>query len=156
MLRKDREITDPAEILAVLRRCDTVRLGLRGEEYPYVVPVSFGLAEEDGRPVLYFHGARAGLKTALLKARPEVCVEADRLLRYERTAHGITARCESVIGFGRAVPVEGAEKLAGLRAINEHCGFPDYPVESCASLAGTAVYKIALVSLTGKRNPPAP
>ena len=40
MRRKDREITDMETMLDILRRCDTVRIGMRGEEFPYVVPVS--------------------------------------------------------------------------------------------------------------------
>ena len=42
MRRKDRELTEQAEILRLLARCDTVRLGLWDGTRPYVVPVSFG------------------------------------------------------------------------------------------------------------------
>ncbi len=40
MRRKDREVQSLDEIFDILNRCDTVRVGFRGEEYPYVVPVS--------------------------------------------------------------------------------------------------------------------
>ena len=39
MRRKNREVTDMNEILDILRRCDTIRLGLTGADGPYVVPV---------------------------------------------------------------------------------------------------------------------
>ena len=42
MRRKDREVQSLDEIFDILNRCDTVRVAFRGEEYPYVVPVSFG------------------------------------------------------------------------------------------------------------------
>lgn len=42
MRRSDREITDFNEIVDVLRRADTIRLGLHDDPYPYVVPLSFG------------------------------------------------------------------------------------------------------------------
>ena len=43
MRRRDREVQDRDEILAMLGRCDTVRIAMQGEGGPYVVPVSFGL-----------------------------------------------------------------------------------------------------------------
>ena len=42
MLRKKREVTAPDEITDIIRRSTTLRVGFYGEEYPYVVPVSFG------------------------------------------------------------------------------------------------------------------
>ena len=62
MRRKDREVTEKSEIIDILRRCDTIRIGIQGEQYPYVVPVSFGLEVIDENPVVYFHGAREGMK----------------------------------------------------------------------------------------------
>jgi hypothetical protein len=37
---------------------------------PYVVPLSFGFAEEGGRIKIYFHGAKAGMKHDLIRANP--------------------------------------------------------------------------------------
>ena len=51
MRRKDREVTDQKEIFDILNRCDTVRIAMQGEKYPYVVPVSFGAEMQDGKPV---------------------------------------------------------------------------------------------------------
>ena len=34
MRRKDREVQDRQEIFDILRRCDTVRIGIQGEKYP--------------------------------------------------------------------------------------------------------------------------
>ena len=36
MRRKDREVTDLQEIFDILKRCDTVRIAVYGEEYPYI------------------------------------------------------------------------------------------------------------------------
>lgn len=47
MRRADREITDFDEILDVLRRADTIRLGMNGDPYPYVVPLSYGFEALD-------------------------------------------------------------------------------------------------------------
>ncbi len=154
MRRKDREILDKGEIMDILSRCGTIRLGLYGGEFPYVVPVSFGADFSGEEPVIYFHSAESGFKVDCIRENPCVCVEADIFYRTERLRSGITARYESVIGFGEACEADGDEKVYGLKKILEHYGYADYPVEECGSLSHTAVYKIILHSVTGKRNLP--
>ena len=155
MRRKDREITEPAGVLEVLRRCETLRVAMVSEGWPYVVPVSFAVEErEPGRITLYFHSAAVGRKVEALAQTPRVCIEGDIFYKNEQVPMGITARYESVIGFGTAARVEGEEKLHGLRLLVERYGYGDYPVERCHGLSHTVVYKIELSSLTGKRNLP--
>ena len=154
MRRKDREITDKAELLDILRRCDNIRLGMVSEGEPYVVPISFGFEEAEGQVHVYFHSAPIGRKVAALEQNPAVCVEADIFYRNETTPHGITARYESIIGFGRAQRIEGEELLHGLRCILEHYGYDTYAPDNCRYLPTTAGYKITLSSLSGKRNMP--
>ena len=67
MCRKDREITDPEKIRAVIGECAVCRLGLADGKRVYVVPVNFGHVEEAGRHVLYFHGAKEGRKMDLIR-----------------------------------------------------------------------------------------
>ena len=155
MRRKDREVTDQKEIFDILNRCDTVRIAMQGEKYPYVVPVSFGAEMQDGKPVIYFHCARQGLKVDLLKEHPAVCVEGDIFLKIETTDHGITTRYESVIGFGKCRFLTDSEEiLHGLKVLTEHYGYYDYSLESCRSLQYIFVGKIVLDEITGKRNLP--
>ena len=154
MKRREREIKDFSAIVDVLRRCGVIRLGLRHGDSPYVVPVSFGLEVVDGKAVVYFHSTPAGLKAACLERDRHVCVEADIFSRVEPTKIGITARYESVIGFGVARRLEGDEKLHGLRMLVEHYGYATYPLDRCRGLANTVVYKVVLEELTGKRNLP--
>ena len=42
MRRKDREITDIEELLAVVSRCKVCRLAMAENNRPYVVPLNFG------------------------------------------------------------------------------------------------------------------
>ncbi len=155
MRRKDREVTDQKEIFDILNRCDTVRIAMQGGKYPYVVPVSFGAEMQDGKPVIYFHCARQGLKVDLLKEKPAVCVEGDIFLKIETTDHGITTRYESVIGFGECRFLTDPEEiLHGLKVLTEHYGYYDYSLESCRSLQYIFVGKIVLDEITGKRNLP--
>ena len=62
MRRADREIRDYGELLAVIARCDVCRLAFNDEEVPYILPLNFGEAVEDGALRLYFHGALEGKK----------------------------------------------------------------------------------------------
>ncbi len=154
MRRKDREMQDRQEILDVLNRCQTIRLGLFNGDYPYVVPVSFGLDAGKDEIAIYFHCTQKGLKVDCIEHSHKVCVEADIFYRIESTKMGITARYESVIGFGTVSRVEGEEKVYGLQKLLEHYGRPDYPLTRCRGLRLAAVYKIVLQSITGKHNLP--
>ena len=155
MRRKSREATDKNDILDILWRCDTIRLGITSEDGPYVVPVSFGLDLSGEKPVVYFHCARKGMKVDLLEYDKRVCIEGDIFLGYEVEAHGITTRYESAIGFGECEIVEDdAEILKGLQLICEHCGFKDVPLDTCWGLSAVRIYRIPLGTITGKRNLP--
>ena len=155
MRRKDRAVLDQEEIFDILRRCSTVRIAMQGAEYPYVVPVSFGMEVLDHTAVIYFHSAQQGLKLDLLRANPHVCIEGDLFLGVEETAHGITTRYESVIGFGECRFVSDPhEVLHGLTLLTEHYGYAGYPLTRCAGLTPLTMGKIVLHELTGKRNLP--
>ena len=56
MRRKDKEITDPALLSAILREAFVCRLGLAGDGEPYVVPVNFVYSGG----CLYLHSACEG------------------------------------------------------------------------------------------------
>ncbi len=154
MNRKEREVKDFNEIVDILKRCNTIRLGLTNGDGAYVVPVSFGLDIVNEKVVIYFHGAVAGLKTECIASNNHVCIEADIFYKVDPTKTGITTRYESVIGTGIISKVDGEEKLHGLRKLVERYGFDDYPIDRCRGLENTAVYKIVLSELTGKRNLP--
>jgi nitroimidazol reductase NimA-like FMN-containing flavoprotein (pyridoxamine 5'-phosphate oxidase superfamily) len=105
--------------------------------------------------VIYFHCAQQGMKLDLLEKNPHVCVEGDIFINVEKTAHGITARSESVIGFGKCCFInERDEILHGLKLLTEHYGYADYPLDRCAGLQHLLVGKIVLEEITGKKNLP--
>ena len=124
MRRKDRQITDEAQIDAVLRQCDCIRLAFACAGAPYIVPMNFGFVHEAGGPRLfYLHCARRGRKLDEMRRAPRVGFELD-------TGHGvITApeacgwafRFQSVIGTGVIREVrEPEEKKRALSAILAH------------------------------------
>lgn len=159
MRNSDREITDFTEILDVLRRADTIRLGLNGDPYPYVVPLSFGFEAPGGCAdscplAVYVHGAAEGLKHDLIARDNRVCVEAGIFHRYVSYGEGdgasVTTEYESVIGFGTAAAVTGAEAEKGMELMLEHCGYPGFKYNK-ELLGVTRIYKFSLTSVTGKR-----
>ena len=153
MRRGDKEIVDREELHRILDEAMVIRLGMLDGERPYVVPLNFAREGDD----LWFHAATSGRKLDCLRAAPAVCVEADRFLRLHTGPSACddwTSHYESVIGFGTAEIVEdAATKLRGLRAImRKYSGRDDWDF-SGASVKGTAVVRIRLDSLTGKRSP---
>lgn len=155
MRRKDREVQDRAEIFDILKRCDTVRIAMHGEQYPYVVPVSFGMEVKDNKAIIYFHCAKEGFKVDLLKENPFVCVEGDIFIKVEKTEHGITARYESIIGFGECQFITDIDEIKhGLNMLLEHYGHDEYPLERCGGMDHLLLGKIVLNEITGKRNLP--
>ena len=151
MRKANREITDFQEKVALLERCDTIRLGITDSDAPYIVPVSFGYEVTGETITVYFHGAVAGRKFELLNRHPRVCVEADVCNGFvDNGEGGFTCDYESLIGWGNAVLLEGEEAEKGVRLLMEHCGYGEY---ACGGevMKITAVHKITLDTLTGKR-----
>ncbi len=151
MRKAEREIKNFEDIIDVLDRCETVRIGFSGNEYPYVVPMSFGYEIISGKVVVYVHGAKEGLKHDLITKNNRVCVEADIFHRYASTGHGVTAEYESIIGFGVAEKVDHDDAVKGLDLLMKHCRVEGYSAAQCIALGITTVYRITLDSITGKK-----
>ncbi len=151
MRRADKEITDAGEIRAVLENAEIMRLAMRGDEYPYIVPLNFVLLEG----ALYFHAAAKGYKLECLRKDPNVCFEVDESGGLKQEGDDPCKwgmRFESVIGFGRAVFVtDPDEKHTALNAIiRRYAGA--LPAMSEAAVEATAVVRIDIAGMTGKRS----
>lgn len=124
MRRKDREVKDGRRIREVLEACKICRLGMTDEKgRVYIVPMNYGYSFEEGRLVLYFHGAREGKKLELLKANPAVGIEMDcgHELMEGSQACQYSYRYSSIIGNGRAwIVAEPEDKLKALAAVMKH------------------------------------
>jgi len=152
MRRTDREITNFEEIADILHRANTIRLGIFGDEYPYIVPLSYGLDASNNRIVFYVHGAKEGLKHDLLAKNNRVCVETDIFYRYEPTGKGsATTIYESVIGFGIAETITGDEAIKGIDLLIKRCGFDDFEYDPTA-MNWTRMIRITLEKFSGKVN----
>lgn len=151
MRKSDREIRDYNEILRLLDECQTIRLALHDEPYPYVVPLSYGWEERDEKLFVYFHCAKEGKKLDLIAKNANVCFEADCLAGYKSTGHGVTADYRSLIAFGKAERVYGEELVRGLELLLKHCRVEGYSARECAAMDITAVVRITVDGITGKR-----
>ena len=153
MRNAKKEIVDREELHRILDDAMVMRLGMIDGERPYVVPVNFAREGEE----LWFHAAKAGHKLDCLRAAPAVCVEVDHFFRFRTGPSACddwSTDYESVIGFGTAEIVEDQDvKRHGLRTLmRKYSGREDWEFPD-ADVRGTAVVRIRLESLTGKRSP---
>lgn len=152
MRRKDREITDFDEIVSVIEKCDVCRLALNDSDYPYIVPLNFGMQIENEKIVLYFHSALEGTKLELIKKDNRASFEMDcghKLVTTLDTG-SCTMNYESVIGRGIIEFVPENEKYEALKVLMSHYHKEDFPF-NVKVIPRTAVYKLTVSEITGKR-----
>ena len=58
MRRSDREITDLPEILLIINGCKVIHLAMIDDGEPYLLPLNFGYACENGAFSFFCHSAR--------------------------------------------------------------------------------------------------
>ena len=154
MRRKDREITDKQDILEVMKKCDVCRIALHNGDYPYIVPLNFGLQVENDMPVLYFHGVLEGKKYELIEKDNRASFEMDcgHQLILDKAQGNCAMEYESVIGQGIAELAPEEKKEDFLKKLLEHYRIPLQSF-SQAHLERTAVYQIIVKQYTAKRRP---
>ena len=150
MRRNDKEVTDRAEIDAVIRGSDVCRLAFAVGDEPYIVPLSYGY---DGHS-LYFHTADEGKKIDCIAANNRVCFEMERnvrLVSHPDKACSWSFSFESVVGLGTVHELlSPEEKAQGLNHIMEHYSGREWKLDPPA-LAGIRVWRVAILSVSGKR-----
>ena len=153
MRRKDREITDPEKIREIIADCQCYRLAFCDQGKAYIVPLSFGYTEQDGKFVFYFHSAQEGRKLDLLRRTGYAGFEMDThyKLNQSETACGWSARFRSVIGGGRVSIVE-AEKREGLQFIMGHLTGKDQWEFDENMLKAVCVFKLEVEELACKEH----
>lgn len=151
MRRSDREITDFQEIVKVMGKCDVCRLALHDTDYPYILPLNFGMEVEDGRIALYFHGALKGRKYELIEKDKRCSFEMDcsHRLVMDEDKGSCTMEYESVIGQGRIEILPEEEKYRALCILMQHYHKEDFAFDKRV-MARTAVMKLTVEAVTGK------
>ena len=157
MRRKDREIKSFSEIITVMKSCDVCHVAFFDDEYPYVVPMNFGMQVNGSDVTLYFHGAKLGKKHDLIKKNKKVAFVME-------CTHGIvtgkqvgacecTMEFESIMGTGVIDYLDdNYQKIEALHTLLEHYNVsegPEYHFHD-EVVPKTTVLRLKVNSLTGK------
>lgn len=152
MRRKDREITDFDEMMKIIAKCDTCRLAIHDDEFPYIVPLNFGTDIQDDTLYLYFHGANAGKKLDLIKKNNKVTFEMDcehNIMMYDERM-SCTMGYESIIGHGLVEFVSDEDKYEALKILMRHYHEEDFQFGT-KIMPATTVFRVKVLDMTGKR-----
>ena len=140
MRRRDREIKEFDEIVKIIKKCDSLVLGLNDEGYPYLVPY------------LYFHCAKEGKKLDLIQKDNRATFEMDHahqlVLNDEKMS--CTMEYESVTGKGFIEIVSEDKKIKGLKILMKHYHVSEFPF-SLKPVKNTTVFRLKVIELKGKR-----
>lgn len=154
MRRKDREVRDLNDIYSIMKKCDSAAVAFFDEEYPYVIPLNFGVSFKDNKFTLYFHGASEGKKIELIKKNNHVSftMSTSHELKLGNTSCSATMDFESVCGSGTISIPDTQEKKQALSVLmnqydseSKH-SFEDKEVEMIS------VLKLEVERITGKRH----
>ena len=155
MTRRERQVTDEAQITAILDAGKVLHLGLAVDNEPYVVPMNYGYTRENGKLVMYLHSAVRGRKLDMIRANPKVFFEIDcDLVPFESELpcqYGLSY--SSVMGKGVAHIVDDVEEKKKAMSIlmktqtNKDFTFDDRLVSV------VAVIRIDVEAYTAKHRP---
>ena len=149
MRKQNRECLDPAFFDEMFSTADELFLAMHDGDFPYVIPLNF---VRQGN-VVYIHCAPEGHKLDCIRNNPNVAftLAADVSIHREKS----TTYFKSLCGTGRAVIVEDpAEKGRALDALAlRYAAMCPRPAPE-ASIARTAIVRIDVLTLVGKRKLP--
>jgi uncharacterized protein len=153
MRRKDREITDRAEIESIINACDVCRIAFSDNNIPYLVTLNFGYSSGE-KPCFYFHCASQGRKLDMMRKNNNVFFGLD-------TGHELYGgeepcdwgmRFSSVTGTGILTEItDQTEKKKGLDLLMSHYGAGNQLEYNEREFSRTTILKLEVSSMTGKR-----
>ena len=155
MTKRERQITDEAQIMDILDKGKVLHLGLAVDNEPYVVPMNYGYTHEDGKLVIYLHSAVRGKKLDMIRANPKVFFEIDcDLVPFESELpcqYGLAY--SSVMGKGIARIVDDVEeKKKAMSILMKTQTGKDFTFED-RLVSIVAVIRIDVESYTAKHRP---
>ena len=155
MTKRERQITDENQIMAILDAGKVLHLGLAVDNEPYVVPMNYGYTKENGKLVMYLHSAVRGKKLDMIRINPKVFFEIDcDLVPFESDLpcqYGLSY--SSVMGKGIARIVDDVEeKKKAMSVLMKTQTGKDFTFED--RLVGiVAVIRIDVEAYTAKHRP---
>jgi len=109
--RRELEVTDINEIKRILDTSKIVHVAMVDDGKPYMVPMNYGYTLEEGKLVLYLHGATKGRKLDVMRANSDVFVE----IECDITPFAGDVACQygmayaSIMGEGKATILDEPE-----------------------------------------------
>lgn len=144
------EVSNHDELLEIFKVCDTLHLAINNGQYPYLVPLSYGVEYVDHHIVLYFHGVEEGMKDELFKKNPHVTCSVDIVYEYnEKPGENISCSYASAIGEGVVTRLDRQDYEYAMDLIQTHYGFEGFSYDS-AMLESMIFYKVDLTNVTGR------
>lgn len=149
MRRKEKEITDPDQLTAILTETDICRLGLVDNGKPYIIPMNFGYANHS----LYFHSAPDGRKLDILRRNPFACFEVEiqtEIIKASRACK-FGMKFKSVIGTGHISFIKDLpDKEQALKIILSHYSEKQEWEFDIPLLEKCAVFRLDIEEMSGK------
>ena len=155
MTKRERQVTDPQQILDILNKGKVLHLGLAVDNEPYVVPMNYGYTMENGNLVLYLHSALRGKKLAMIRKNPNAFFEIDCDLQpfegVKPCQYGLVY--SSIMGRGTASLVDDVEaKKQAMMALMKTQTGKDFIFED-RWVDIVAVIRIDVAEYTAKHRP---
>ena len=155
MTKRERQVTDPQQILDILNKGKVLHLGLAVDNEPYVVPMNYGYTMENGNLVLYLHSALRGKKLDMIRKNPNVFFEIDCDLQpfegVKPCQYGLVY--SSIMGRGTANLVDDVEaKKQAMMALMKTQTGKDFIFED-RWVDIVAVIRIDVAEYTAKHRP---
>ena len=155
MTKRERQVTDPQQILEILDKGMVLHLGLCVDNEPYVVPMNYGYTMEEGKLVIYLHSAVRGKKLDMIQSNPKVffAIDCDRkpFDGVKPCQYGLVY--SSVMGKGIARLVEDVEeKKRAMSVLMKTQTGKDFTFED-RLVSIVAVIRIDVEEYTAKHRP---
>ena len=153
--RREREVTDPAQIREILDKSMIAHIGMVDGDEPYVVPMNYGYTMEDGKLTIYLHGAKWGRKLDVMRANPKVffCAHCDVVPFEGDIACRYGTTYSSIMGSGTAEILEDpAQKATGLSVLMKTQTGKDFTFDD-KMVSIVSVIKIDIDEFTAKSRP---
>ncbi|MFR1171074.1 MAG: pyridoxamine 5'-phosphate oxidase family protein [Coprobacillus cateniformis] len=134
------------------KKCDVCRIALNDDEYPYVVPLNFGLDVQGNQVFFYFHAAMEGKKLDLIAKDNRATFEMDcdhNFILYEERM-SCTMGYASVIGHGTIEIVADEDKYESLKILMRQYHAEDFKFNT-DMMKVTTVLKMTVTDMLGKR-----
>ena len=152
MRRSDREIKEFDEMIQIIKKCEICRIAMNDGEFPYLIPLNFGLDVQDGQVYLYFHGALEGKKIDILRSNNKVTFEMDcehNFIFYDDRM-SCTMGYESIIGHGIMEFLKEDQKFDALKILMRQYHEEDFKFNT-DMMKVTSVFRLKVLDMTGKK-----